>query len=61
MTEFRTPSAAELYALERAARAERSKAVKALLKLAARWASNAFVSLSTKPYAPARPKEMRHA
>jgi hypothetical protein len=61
MTEFRTPSAAELYALERIARAERSKAVKALLKQAVRWARSSLAGLSTKPYAPSRPKEMRHA
>lgn len=61
MTKFRTPSAEELYALERLARAERSKAIGALLKQAARRASEALVGVFTKPYAPSRPKEMRHA
>jgi hypothetical protein len=60
MTEFRTPSAAELYALEQAARAERSRVVAALIKQGARWSRQALVGVFTKPYAPAR-KEMRHA
>lgn len=61
MTEFRTPSAAELYALESTARVERAKAIGALLKQAARWASRRLVGVFTKPYAPSRPKVMRHA
>jgi hypothetical protein len=62
MTEFRTPSAAELYALESLARVERAKAVGALLKRAARFASGALVGIFTRPYAPSRPKgRMRHA
>lgn len=61
MTEFRTPSAVELYALERAARLERSKAVGALLMHAARWAKSGLLRIFTKPYAPSRPKVMRHA
>ena len=61
MTEFRTPSAEELYALEALARRERARVNSALLKAAGRWVRNAFVGLFTKPYAPARPKEMRHA
>jgi hypothetical protein len=60
MTEFRIPSAAELYALEQLARRERAKALAALVGGGAAWLKRAFVAVFTQPYAP-RPKAMRHA
>lgn len=62
MKQFRTPSAAELYALERMARRERSRALAELISSAARGARRALSAAWTRPscVAPAA-KAVRHA
>lgn len=61
MTQFRTPSAAELYALERIARRERSRAMADLAGSAVRRLRGAISAVFTRPYAAPRAKAVRHA
>jgi transposase len=61
MKEFRIPTGAELYALDLAARRERSKVLAELLKSAVRRARETVVSVFTRPYGPVRGKVVRHA
>jgi hypothetical protein len=60
MRQFRTPSAAELYALERIARRERSRALADLINSAARRAGGALAAAFTRPYAAPRAKVVQH-
>ena len=60
MTQFRMPSAAELYAYEQRARRERAEVQAALVASAFAWIGRQFLALFTKPYA-ARPKVVTHA
>jgi len=61
MTEFRMPSAAELYAFEQLARRERAQAQAKLISAAAGWLKRSFVRLFTKPYAAPRGRVAQHA
>jgi hypothetical protein len=60
MTQFRMPSAAELYAYEQRARRERAEVQAALVASAFAWIGRQFVDVFTKPYA-VRPKGVSHA
>ena len=60
MTQFKVPSAAELYAYEERARRERAEAQAALVASAFAWMRRQLVAVFTKPYA-ARPKAVTHA